>query len=57
MLSRRLVRPVELLLAAERVSANDFSRPVPTEQGEFERLRSTFNDDGSGSPLSGFTGR
>jgi signal transduction histidine kinase/HAMP domain-containing protein len=45
MLSRRLVRPVELLLsAAERVSANDFSRPVPPlGWGEFERLRSTFN--------------
>ncbi len=44
-LSRRLVRPVELLLsAAERVSANDFSRPVPPlGWGEFERLRSTFN--------------
>ena len=45
MLSRRLVRPVELLLAAaERVSANDFSRPVPPlGWGEFERLRSSFN--------------
>ncbi|MBI2384870.1 MAG: HAMP domain-containing protein [Elusimicrobia bacterium] len=45
MLSKRLVRPVELLLAAaERVSANDFSRPVPPlGLGEFERLRSTFN--------------
>jgi len=45
MLSKRLVRPVELLLAAaERVSANDFSRPVPPlGWGEFERLRATFN--------------
>lgn len=45
LLSRRLVRPVELLLsAAERVSANDFSRPVPPlGWGEFERLRATFN--------------
>jgi NtrC-family two-component system sensor histidine kinase KinB len=45
MLSRRLARPVELLLAAaERVSSNDFSRPVPPlGWGEFERLRGTFN--------------
>ncbi len=46
MLSRRLVRPVELLLSAsERVSAKDFSRPVPPlGWGEFERLRATFNE-------------
>ena len=45
LLSRRLVRPVELLLsAAERVSANDFTKPVPQlGWGEFETLRATFN--------------
>jgi|CXWL01.1.fsa_nt_gi two-component system sensor histidine kinase ResE len=45
-LSSRLVKPIELLLAgATRVAANDFSRSVPPlGAGEFERLRVTFNE-------------
>ena len=45
-LSRRLVKPIEMLLVgAARVAANDFSRSVPPlGAGEFEKLRVTFNE-------------